>query len=456
MATDTTTTTTLLAPSTTAPTNSRSGRGSGGSGGTNSTIGGNTPLPAQQRISNTLAVALRQSGRGGGGGNPPAGGGRGNRPPGSRGRGGGPAPQNAPQIPIIPAADIRAMGTSPCIFEGDRKQARDFIEELQSYIRVNLGVTGFESPIRKVALALTFIKGPEVARWTAAIGRWIDGLDQVNNNVLAIWDQFLQELEDQFIDSTVGQHLHIELERLKMCFPEVDQYISKFKDLASLAGYTVGNEETINFFLRGLPNNIMTDILKPPFANTYDSIKERAIAVTKSKQLISAIKGRHNNAFQNTFGQRQPYQPFFQCNNYQGQCLQQCTQFNSSNTLPHMNNQVVPMDTSARTCAPVNCRFCNQFRSNAVQTGQDNQHPRLPKGPCFKCGHMGHFACECHSSTQINMMDYQDNNQDNLQDPMEPEINCIARICMEIGTLSKDGEERLIEVLGSTEGFQQA
>jgi hypothetical protein len=46
----------------------------------------------------------------------------------------------------------------------DRRQARDFIEELQSYIRVNLGVTGFKSPIRKVALALTFIKGPEVAR----------------------------------------------------------------------------------------------------------------------------------------------------------------------------------------------------------------------------------------------------------------------------------------------------
>jgi hypothetical protein len=54
------------------------------------------------------------------------------------------------------------------------------------------------------------------------------------------------------------------------------------------------------------------------------------------------------------------------------------------------------------------------------------------------------------------MMDYQDDNANNLQDPMEPEIDCIARICMEIGTLSKDGEERLIEVLGSTKGFQQA
>jgi Retrotransposon gag protein len=199
------------------------------------------------------------------------------------------------------------MGTSPCIFEGDRRQARDFIEELQSYTRVNQGVAGFESPICKVALALTFIKGPEVTRWTAAIGRWIDGLNQINDNVPAVWDQFLQELEDQFINSTVGQCSCIKLEKLKMRFPEVDQYISKFEDLASLAGYTVGNEETINFFLQGLPDDVMTDVFKPPFANTYNALKERAIAITKSKQLISAIKGHHNNAFQNTFGQRQPY-----------------------------------------------------------------------------------------------------------------------------------------------------
>jgi hypothetical protein len=158
-------------------------------------------------------------------------------------------------------------------------------------MRVNLGVTRFKSPICKVALALTFIKGPEVAQWTAAMGRWIDVLDQLADNIPAVWDQFLVELEEQFMDSTIGQRPCIELERLKMCFPEVDRYISKFEDLASLAGYTVGNKETINFFLRGLPDDIMTDVLKPPIINTYLALKERAIAVTKSKQLISTIKG---------------------------------------------------------------------------------------------------------------------------------------------------------------------
>jgi hypothetical protein len=179
-------------------------------------------------------------------------------------------------------------------------------------MRVNQGVPGFESPIHKVTLALTFIKGPNMVRWATGMERWIDKLDQVNDNIPTVWDQFLEEIEEQFVDSTIRQRSRVELENLKMRFPEIDQYISKFEDLASLAGYIVGNKETINFFLRGLPNDVMEDVLKPPITNTYTGLKERVIAVTKSKQLISAIKGQSNNPFQRTFGQRQPYQPFFQ------------------------------------------------------------------------------------------------------------------------------------------------
>jgi len=321
-------------------------------------------------------------------------------------------------------------------------------------MRVNIGVPGFESPIRKVALALTFIKGPDVARWVAAMGHWIDDLDPITENVPDVWDQFLVELEQQFADSTIGQRSRLELEGLKMKFPDIDQYISKFEDLASLAGYTVGNEDTINFFLRGLPDDVMTDVLKPPIANTYQGIKERAIAVTKSKQLINAIKGRQNNAYQNIFRPRQPYRPFFQRNNnYQGPRPTQNFQYNSSNAPPSMRNQPVPMDTSARTRAPINRNFQNRFRGNTAQTTPTNARP--PKGPCFKCGRMGHFARECRANTKINLMDTYEEEMDTLPEPMEPQTDRIARLKDEIDSLSKEGHDQLIENLGNS-GFQGA
>jgi len=91
-----------------------------------------------------------------------------------------------------------------------------------------------------------------------------------------------------------------------MQFPNIDQYIAKFEDLACLAGYTIGNEETINFFLKGLSQSVLEDMLKPSFTTTYNNLKDRAIQITKAKQLIKGIHARRNypstQTFQNTFG----------------------------------------------------------------------------------------------------------------------------------------------------------
>lgn len=48
----------------------------------------------------------------------------------------------------------------PQVFDGDRMQAEAFMRELRLYMMANHRVPGFESPIRQIAIALTFIKGP--------------------------------------------------------------------------------------------------------------------------------------------------------------------------------------------------------------------------------------------------------------------------------------------------------
>jgi hypothetical protein len=85
-------------------------------------------------------------------------------------RGGGPPDQEPDghlqdHVPIPPALEIRAMGSLPRIFNGDRTRAEAFLTEFLGYLVLNNGVPGLESPIRQVALALTLIKGEKVDLW---------------------------------------------------------------------------------------------------------------------------------------------------------------------------------------------------------------------------------------------------------------------------------------------------
>ena len=77
-----------------------------------------------------------------------------------------------------------------------------------------------------------------------------------------------------------------------MCFPNVDQYISDFEDLVQQAGYTVGNEETIGFFLNGLSLSILDEVVKIPLPQDYNEYKTRVINITKGRQMIELIRAR--------------------------------------------------------------------------------------------------------------------------------------------------------------------
>src|SRR5580693_10535250 len=94
-----------------------------------------------------------------------------------------------------------------------------------------------------------------------------------------------------------------------MCFPDVDQYISDFKDLVQQAGYTVGNKETIGFFLNGLSPSILEEVIRDPFPQNYGEYKAKAVNITKGRQMIELIRARQGipnpRGFNNTFGQNQ-------------------------------------------------------------------------------------------------------------------------------------------------------
>ena len=193
------------------------------------------PTTSSKHILGSLRQFLRCTGPPGGGGPPgddPDGWGQsgglwaGGGPPGSGPPGGGPpggAGPGADLIPVAIAGDVKTMGSLPQIFTGDCTRANDFIEEVRGYLHLNQDVAGFNSPLKKVSLTLTLIKGPEVVGWVWDIGRWINQLDPAINNVPLVWEQFLHKFAQQFQDSQCEDRARIKIENLHMKFPEIDE-----------------------------------------------------------------------------------------------------------------------------------------------------------------------------------------------------------------------------------------
>ena len=71
--------------------------------------------------------------------------------------------------------------------------------------------------------------------------------------------------------------------------PEINEYISKFEELCNKASYTTGNTEVTYLFLKGLPKPILEDIVKGPQVGSYEDLKECAIQVTRSQELLHNI-----------------------------------------------------------------------------------------------------------------------------------------------------------------------
>jgi hypothetical protein len=77
-----------------------------------------------------------------------------------------------------------------------------------------------------------------------------------------------------------------------MHFPDVNQYISDFEDLVRQAGYTIGNKETIGFFLNGLSLSILEEVIRDPFPQNYNEYKVKVVNIIKGRQMIELIRAR--------------------------------------------------------------------------------------------------------------------------------------------------------------------
>ena len=156
------------------------------------------------------------------------------------------------------------MGMLPMIFEGDCSKAESFLREFSTYLLVNYDVPALASFIKRIAIALTCIKGPEVNQWTQQQLKWLMTL-QPADDTNTMYQQFIVNFRTHFMDSQKVQRARIELQMLKMTWPEVGEYISKFESITHEASYNPADPNTMQQFLQGLPQSIGQKVSPPRF-----------------------------------------------------------------------------------------------------------------------------------------------------------------------------------------------
>src|SRR6202041_515251 len=181
----------------------------------------------------------------------------------------------------------------------------------------------------------------------------LDALNPTVDDIPTVWERFLLEFAQQFQDNQKQGRARNDIQKLRANERDIDNYIAKFEQLARDAGYTAGNNETVQLFLTGLPPPLLSEALKAPHPADYEALKEKVIEIAKARETFRTILGFQRGKApqgQTTFdNQNTQRQPFFQKGNNQSnepwrnaQGSQQ--RFNSSNAPRDYNNRPVPMD----------------------------------------------------------------------------------------------------------------
>ena len=227
-------------------------------------------------IAMAITTQVQSSTAPGGAGLSGGGGGALSRGGGMPGGGGGGNPAQAA------VSNGKPMGALPTIFEGDCSKAESFLREFSTYLLINYDIPALASFIKRIAIALTCIKGPEVNQWTQQQLEWLMTLQPADDNNTT-YQQFIANFRTRFMDSPKAQRARIELQTLKMTWPEIDEYISKFESIAHEAGYNPVDHNTMQQFLQGLLQSIGQKVLEDTTVETYNQMKKKAISITASQ-----------------------------------------------------------------------------------------------------------------------------------------------------------------------------
>jgi hypothetical protein len=174
--------------------------------------------------------------------------------------------------------DGELIGIPPEIFDGDRSNTDTFITEFYLFRIINDGNTVMTNPMRRVALALSYIRGPKVDAWVTqqcdALSIKINDARTHANTDEALWEDFIAEFKRAFAEPK--WKVLARLDNLRMAGDEIEIYIAKFENLVRRAECNRESRSMVDKFFRGLPADFLRSITNRVIPDTIDEWQSAA------------------------------------------------------------------------------------------------------------------------------------------------------------------------------------
>jgi hypothetical protein len=162
-------------------------------------------------------------------------------------------------------------GQPPTIFDGTRSKTTQFMIEFQLWWMINNQAEVMTNPSSRIALCLSFIRGPKVDNWVT------EKINQLRRAVLGdpaqgiaathlptdedLWNNFGADFRSTFEDTASEENAYAKLKSLRMEGDQIDEYIATFEVLLAKAGWRRNDKGSIDLFFNGLSQKVQSKIL---------------------------------------------------------------------------------------------------------------------------------------------------------------------------------------------------
>jgi hypothetical protein len=294
-------------------------------------------------------------------GGPPAGGG----PFGPPGGGGGGAPGGG--APGGGGSNSKLGGNPPDTFDGDRAMFNQFMNQFNLYRITNLDAEQMINPMKRTALFLGFIKGPNVKDWVKQWTNWT--INQFTTG-RATNDEYYRE------------HAEMCLNHLLMTQNEVDIFLAQFESLAHEAQYPLDAAPTLSLLASKLPFHMMNHIYKVNRPHTFEDWASSICQYRQDNTAMQNLCGLHDE------GTRKKPTP-----QQKGFSLQQLAKILGIK-MPTPNANAMDTCTDRNRSWNRNKGTRGHVSATAPAASKDTEKQHA-EGRCFTCNKQGHISRNC-------------------------------------------------------------